>query len=141
MERKSISAEKRWVAYVKKCAELKTFDALAMRKEYKVDARLIKTLTDLGWVISAKKGRYNWICEYPITADDIKTFVNTHREYIKKYTPKASKLDKLKYETIAIKTKWDLLDGKVTITEEQAIECLRQAGGYEIYKVERRSII
>jgi len=141
MERKSISAEKRWVAYVKKCAELKTFDALAMRKEYRVDARLIKTLIDLGWVISAKKGRYNWICEYPLTADDISAFVSTHRQYIKKYSPKASKLDKIKYESVAIKTKWDLLDGKVTITENQAIECLRQAGGYEIYKVERKSII
>ncbi len=141
MERKSISAEKRWTAYVKKCAEFKTFDHSAMRKEYGVDARLLKTLIDLGWVISAKHGRYNWICEYPLTDDDIKTFVNTHREYVKKYTPKASKLDKLKYDSVAIKAKWDLLDSRVTITEEQAIECLRQAGGYEIYKVEKKSII
>lgn len=141
MDRKSKSAEKRWTAFVKKCAEFKTFDHSAMRKEYGVDARLIKTLIDLGWVISAKHGRYNWICEYPLTEKDINTFINTHREYIKKYSPKVAKEDKLKYEIIPLKAKWDMLDSKVDITEEQAIERLRQAGGYEIYKVEKRIIL
>ena len=141
MDRKSKSAEKRWIAYVKKCAELKTFDALSLRNEYRVDARLIKTLIDLGWVISAKHGRYNWICEYPLTEKDINTFVNTHREYIKKYLPKVDKLDRLKFEVIPLRAKYDMLDSKVDITEEQAIERLRQAGGYEIYKVEKRIII
>lgn len=141
MERKSKSAEKRWIAYVKKCEQLKTFDALALRKEYSVDARLIKTLIDLSWVISAKQGRYNWICEFPLTEKDINIFINTHREYIKKYLPKVAKTDRLKYEAIPLKAKWDMLDSKVDITEEQAIERLRQAGGYEIYKVEKRIIV
>lgn len=141
MERKSKSAEKRWVAYVKKCEQLKTFDALALRKEYGVDARLINTLIELGWVISAKRGKYNWIWQYPLTEQDINTFVNTHREYIKKYSPKVAKVDRLKFEVIPLRAKYDMLDSKVDITEEQAIERLRQAGGYEIYKVERKSII
>ena len=141
MERKSKSAEKRWTAFVKKCAEFKTFDHSAMRKEYGVDSRLIKTLIDLGWVISAKQGRYNWIWEYPLTAEDINTFINTHREYIKKYSPKVAKTDRLKFEVIPLRAKYGMLDSKVDITEEQAIERLRQAGGYEIYKVEKKSIL
>jgi len=80
MEKKSKSAEKRWVAYVKKCEQLKTFDCYAVRKEYGVDARLINTLIELGWVISAKRGKYNWIWQYPLTEKDINNFINTHRK-------------------------------------------------------------
>jgi hypothetical protein len=141
MEKKSKSAEKRWVAYVKKCEQLKTFDCYAVRKEYGVDARLINTLVELGWVISSKRGKYNWIWQYPLTEKDINTFINTHRQYIKKYYPKVAKVDRLKFEVIPLRAKYDMLDSKVDITEEQAIERLRQAGGYEIYKVERKSII
>lgn len=141
MDRTSKSAEKRWTAYVKKCAELKTFDHQVLRKEYCVDARVIKTLVDMGWAISSKKGKYNWICPHPLTDNDISAFVKAHREYIKKFMSTTTKYDKLKFETAPLRAKYEILDSKVDITEEQAIERLRIAGGYEIYKVEKKSIL
>lgn len=130
MKNNSKAASERWFSFAKKCAELKTFNALSLREEMGVDAKLINTIIDLGWVVKNKvKGSYNWIGVEVIGDVQKELLFNTHRKLMNSYAKNRVKVNALKFNLERV------------ITEEQAIECLRRAGGYEIYRVEKKAIL
>jgi len=134
MRQVSKQAEERWTLLLKECSRLKTFNLDEIRKKARVDAKVFVTLRKLNWIVSSSKGHYNWIAPEPLSTKQLSVFFKEHRKTMSLYNDKKNGEAVLSTNKVVFKT-------LPVITEEEAIECLRRAGGYEIYKVERRSII
>lgn len=127
---KSKQAEERWALLLKECSRSKTFNYQQIRKKAGVDAKVFITLRKLNWIVPSTKGHYNWIATKPLTTEQLSVFFNEHRQTMRvyNYKKKPEVIDRVVFKTLP------------EITEEQAIECLLRAGGYEIFKVEKKQI-
>jgi len=129
---------RKYADFLKDCHAQRTFSVRMMMEKHRVDASLISTMRDQGFITSVSSDVMNVIPSV-LTADMISKIITAHRERIRMYNEKAK--EKRKAEKSMLQHTIEPTELPITLhmTEAQMIDHLKSRG-YEIFRVERRQL-
>jgi hypothetical protein len=135
--------DKKYAEFIKDCAKDRTFSIKAMLAKHKIDAAIITTMRQEEIIVSVTADLSNWIESVPNDVM-ISRIIEAHRQRITSY--RLTRQRKIKDKQIkevanrpAPNHEW-FTPPTEPMTEESAVEFLKNIGGYEIYKVERKQL-
>lgn len=125
---------KKYSEFIKDCAKEKTFSIKKMLSKHKVDASIITTMRQENLIVSVSADTSNWTGSIP-NAGLVSRVIDMHRQRAITYRLARESKKKVVKESTPEKE-----EGIPLITEQQAVQFLKNLGCYEIFKVERKQL-
>jgi nicotinamide mononucleotide adenylyltransferase len=132
---KTEKTNRKYAEFIKDCAREKTFSIKAMLSKHRLNAAILTSMRQEECIVSVSADVSNWIETHPNDVM-IARIIESHRKRVEKY--QLVRKNKLKAQAQLSETY--AIQSVPAITEEQAVEFLKNIGGYEIYKVERKQL-
>jgi hypothetical protein len=124
---------RKYAEFIRDCAKEKTFSIKKMLAKHKVDASIITTMRQEECIVSVSADVCNWIESIPNEVM-ISRIIETHRQRAVVYRLARESKEKVVKESMPCAPSTPL------ITEQQAVQFLKNLGCYEIFKVERKQL-